>query len=148
VTKRVLAWVGWALLVSTALWPLLPLLTPHVSVLRGPARLLDGWFDFHCTRDPARTLRVGSVRLAVCARCSGIYWGLAIGALLRKPDVSGRPLLLWMVLAAALMLADVAFEQLGFHPSWPGARIATGLLLAYPCGLRAGAHLVGALHKP
>jgi len=54
-----------------------------------------------------------------------------------------------MVLAALLMLADVAAERAALHGSWPFARIATGMLLAYPCGLLLGARLRGApLHKP
>jgi uncharacterized membrane protein len=149
VTIRLVRWALWAVLVSAALWPLLPALTPRGSALGTPARLLQAWFELHCAREPSRSLFLGAIQLSVCARCSGIYWGLGLGALVRRPDVSQGPLRLWLALAALLMLADVAAERAGLHASWPFARVATGLLLAYPFGARVGARLLRApFHKP
>jgi len=152
VTSRLLRWAAWGAVVSTALWPLLPVLAAHVSWLRSPVYLLERWFALHCARDSERTPLLGAVRLGVCARCAGIYWGLGLGALVRRPMVSGWPVRFWMVLAALLMLADVVAERVALHGSWPEARIATGMLLAYPCGLLVGARLLASpratVHKP
>jgi uncharacterized membrane protein len=129
-TRRVLG----ALLASVALWPLLPVAAHYWPVALPLERALGGWFDLHCQRDPARTLSVLGVPLAVCARCSGIYFGLGIGALLRRPRLTPRSLRLWMLGAAALMVVDVALETRGVHGAWPAVRLLTGVLLAYPVG--------------
>jgi uncharacterized membrane protein len=86
---------------------------------------LSAWFSFHCERDPARMLAFG----AVCARCLGIYAGMALGAL----GVGQKLGALWLeralVFAVLAMLADVASEILGWRPAWAPLRIGTGVLL-------------------
>lgn len=136
--------LGLGLLVSTALWPLLSLAARHWPFVTPLERLLGMWFDAHCQRDPLRTPWLLGVPLAVCARCSGIYFGLGGGALLRWPRLVPRALRLWVALAAALMLADVALERAGVHGAWTAARLLTGVLLAYPVGAGLGNALVPA----
>jgi uncharacterized membrane protein len=129
-TRRLLG----ALLASVALWPLLPVASHYWPVALPLERALGLWFGLHCQRDPARTLSVLGVPLAVCARCSGLYFGLGIGALLRWPLLSPRALRFWVLGAAALMLIDVALETRGIHGAWAAGRLLTGVLLAYPIG--------------
>jgi uncharacterized membrane protein len=102
------------------------------------------WFGLHCERDPARTLIWGGVPLAVCARCSGIYFGLGLGAALRLPRLSPRALWGWVLTAAALMLLDVELERRSLHGTWPALRVLTGMLLAYPVGAGLGLLAQGA----
>lgn len=131
-------WLGVAALSSIALLPLLPVLAALLPAMAGVERLLGVWFDLHCERDPARTLTLGGVPLAVCARCSGIYFGLGLGAAMRRPRLSPPALRGWVLAGAALMVADVVLERAGLHGPWAPLRVLTGLLLAYPVGAGLG----------
>lgn len=127
-------WLGVVALAAIALLPLLPVLTASWPALAPVERAFNAWFALHCERDAARTLRLGGVPLAACARCSGVYFGLGLGALVRWPRLSPRALRGWVLGAAALMIADVALEHAGLRGAWAALRVLTGLLLAYPVG--------------
>jgi uncharacterized membrane protein len=131
-------------LTGFVLSPLLPLVTHFYPACAPLERAVLPWFELHCERDPARTLRLLGVPLAVCARCTGIYFGLGLGAWLRRPALSPRALRFWVGVGAALMLLDVALEDRGVHGSWPALRLLTGILLAYPIGAGLGAALTRA----
>ena len=141
-------WAGVAVLSALALLPLLPVLAALVPGLAPVARLFGAWFDLHCERDPARTLMLGGVPLAGCARCSGIYFGLGLGAAVRRPRLSPRALRGWVLAAAALMLLDVELERRGLHGAWAQLRVLTGLLLAYPVGAGLGLLVVQGAPTP
>jgi uncharacterized membrane protein len=143
--------LGAVLLGAFALSPLLPLLTRHWPEAAGVERVFALWFDVHCERDPARTSSLGGVPLAVCARCSGIYFGLGLGAIVRRPRLSPPALRYWVMVGAALMLLDVVLEEQGLHGPWPTLRLLSGLALAYPVGVGLGAALTrapAAVHSP
>ena len=127
-----------------ALSPLLPLLARVVPLTAPLGRVFDFWFDLHCERNAARTPSVWGVPLGVCMRCSGIYFGLGLGALLRRPKLSANQLRIWVGVGAALMLLDVTLEEQGLHGSWPTLRLLTGVLLSYPVGVGLGAALTRA----
>jgi uncharacterized membrane protein len=131
-------WLAWALAAAVGVLPLLPVLAALWPELEPLARSFEPWFGLHCHRDPARTLSVGAVPLAVCARCSGIYFGVSLGALVRRPRLSPRKLRWSVTVAALFMLLDVVLEQQAVHGPWTGLRLATGLLLAYPVGVGLG----------
>ena len=137
-------WLGVAALAALGLLPLVPVLVAVVPSLAPLGQVLGVWFDLHCERDPARTLLLSGVPLAVCARCSGIYFGLGLGAAVRRPKLSPRALRGWVLAAAAFMLLDVELERRGLHGAWTGLRVLTGLLLAYPVGAGLGLLLQGA----
>ena len=101
------------------------------------ARPLDAWFTFQCERAPLRMLSFG----AVCARCLGIYGGMALGALGVRLGLSGKRLELALGVAVLAMLADVASEGLGWRPAWAPLRVLTGIVL----GVTATAVVVSAL---
>jgi uncharacterized membrane protein len=136
--------LGVAVLASSALWPLLPLLTKYLPASAPLERAASLWFDLHCQRDPARTLSLFGVPLAVCARCSGIYFGLGAGALVRRPRLTPRGLRLWVLVSAAFMLLDVALEARGLHRPWALLRVLTGVLLSYPVGAGLAEAALGA----
>ena len=116
----------------------LPLLWLALHGAGAHPALLDGWFELQCGQDPSRRLAVPGLALPVCARCLGLYLGLATGALLARPDL-GRPALArWIWGAALVMLVDVASERVGSRGSWPALRVFTGLLLAHPLGVVFG----------
>jgi uncharacterized membrane protein len=131
-----------AALACLALLPLLPVLGRLLPPIAPLERAAYVWFDLHCHRDPARTLHLLGVPLAVCARCSGIYFGLGAGALLRRPHLTPRALRLWVAVAALLMIADVALETYAFHGPWWLLRLTTGTFLGYPVGVALGSRLL------
>ncbi len=120
-----------AAFISFALLPLLPAAASALPSLALLSRPFDAWFAFQCERDPARTL----AGFAVCVRCYGVYVGLALGALLRRPHLSPFQERVWLAVAALVMGLDVASEVLGMRPAWAPLRFATGLLLGYPVSL-------------
>jgi uncharacterized membrane protein len=136
--------LGVALLASVALLPFLPLFAKSWPALAPLERAANVWFDFHCERDEARTLSLLGVPLAVCARCSGIYFGLGVGAVVRRPRLGPQALRYWVGLGAALMLLDVTLETHGLHAAWAALRVFTGVLLAYPVGAGLGAMIARA----
>jgi uncharacterized membrane protein len=129
-TERLRERLGFAvrgLLVFGGIAPFLPAWTEGVPGLAALGRALDAWFSFQCHREDARAL----VASSVCARCLGIYVGLALGALVGRPRLRPAWHIAWLVLAAAALLADVFTEALGWRPPSALLRFMTGLGLAY-----------------
>ncbi|MEO8901999.1 MAG: DUF2085 domain-containing protein [Polyangiaceae bacterium] len=120
------------LLIAVAALPLIPRLLSRAPALAPFSDLLLRWFSFQCQRDPARSLRVFGQWLPVCARCSGIYWGVGLGALLLRPRLKPRGLRLWVASASLLMLLDVLSEGFALRPAWAPLRVLSGALLSYP----------------
>ena len=126
------------LLVFGGIAPFLPAWTEGIPGLSALGRALDAWFSFQCHREEARAL----VASSVCARCLGIYMGLALGALVGLPRLRPAWHITWLLVAAAALVADVLTEALGWRPPSALLRIMTGLALAYP----AGVSIVAAFH--
>jgi uncharacterized membrane protein len=86
-----------------------------------------------CHHDPARTLTVGGRLLPVCARCTGLYAGLALGpALGLLLPWQGRALARVAVFATtpALVALGAAFaEALGLLSTSNVPRLLLGLML-------------------
>jgi uncharacterized membrane protein len=118
-------------LVALGLFPwALPLLRAFLPL--GPlGTALDASFVTMCHRLPARTLVLAGVAMPVCSRCAGVFGGVALGALLARPQLSPRAWRAAITLAAAGMLIDVATQDLGLHPVWHPTRLATGLTFGY-----------------
>ena len=125
------------LLVFGGVAPFVPAWTEGIPGLAAVGRALDAWFSFQCHREEVRTFLTS----AVCARCLGIYVGLALGALIVRPRLAPKPHLLWMGVAAGVLVADVLSEAFGLRPPFAPLRFATGFALAYP----AAASIVRAL---
>ena len=123
------------ILVMVALAPFVVPLTKGVPGLEYIGWGLDQWYGFQCHRDPDRSLHLFGRVLPVCMRCLGIYLGLGMGALVMRPRLTVVALRVWVVAAAALMLADVATIWLGLQPGWSASRLVTGLALSYPVGI-------------
>ena len=86
-----------------------------------------------CHQIPARSFYFEGHPLAVCARCSGLYIGFAVGALLyplvRSLRRSDAPARAWLIAAALPTATDFA---LGFSGIWANthlSRSVTGALL-------------------
>jgi uncharacterized membrane protein len=92
---------------------------------------LDAAFVTMCHRLPERTLVLAGVAMPLCSRCSGIFAGVAGGALAVWPQLSARAWRWVITAAAAAMVLDVATQDLGLHPVWHPTRLASGFAFGY-----------------
>ena len=90
-------------------------------------------FSYLCHQIPERSFFIAGYKLAVCARCTGLYAGFAIAVLLYPAVRSLRstyaPQRKWLFIAAAPMAIDFG---LGFFGIWDNthlSRFSTGTLL-------------------
>jgi uncharacterized membrane protein len=115
---------------SAAVFPPVWIHFGHGSDL--PAR--GGYFFFSgvCHQIPERSFHFWGEPLAVCSRCSGVYAGFLIGALLLpvvRRGLKGEFPPAW-ILGAALLpaMADFGLAHLGVYDSGNVLRAATGLI--------------------
>ncbi len=96
------------------------------------ALLIRSFFSRLCHQDPSRSFLLEGSPVAVCVRCLGIYWGIAVGGVLRLGKVP-------RLLGIAMLLngVDVGTGMLHWHGNLPLVRFLLGLLL----GMGAGAVL-------
>jgi len=83
-------------------------------------------FALVCHQHAERSFAFFGGSVAVCARCLGIYLGVAAGLLLRVPRVIA---VRWLTAAAAVNLLDWAAESAILHGNWMLERFALGLTL-------------------
>jgi uncharacterized membrane protein len=112
---------------------LAPLAAPLLAASHPLAALLiRNFFSRLCHQDPGRSFFLDGSAVAVCVRCLGLYWGAAVGMVvrLRRPR--------WL-LAGALVLnfADVVSGAMHWHGNLPFFRFIFGWML----GLGVGAVL-------
>lgn len=93
---------------------------------------LQRGFALVCHQRPDRSFVMFGGRVAVCARCLGIYLGAAVGLLLRVPrQIAWRCL----IAAVAINLGDWLAEIVGLHGNWMVARLMMGIALGAAGGL-------------
>jgi uncharacterized membrane protein len=105
----------------------------HAHGYNSSAFVLYEMFGRVCHQIPERAFQIEGHPLAVCARCTGIYFGFAVGVLvfplvwsLGRADTPARK---WLLLAAVPTLLDFAlgFFRLLENTHW--SRSLTGALL-------------------
>ena len=110
---------------------LAPLAAPLLAANHPLAALLiRDFFSRLCHQDPSRSFVVDGSAVAVCVRCLGIYWGTALGMLVRLRRAR------WVLTAAVLVnLADVATGVTDWHGNLPIFRFCFGLMLGLGVGM-------------
>ena len=92
-----------------------------------------GPFGTLCHQLPERSFFIAGHKLAVCARCSGIYAGFALVSLfypLARPlRATINPPVKWLFLAAVPMAIDFSLTFFGYWENTHTTRLITGLLL-------------------
>ncbi len=98
------------------------------------AQAIYSAFSFVCHQIPERSFHLAGHKFGVCSRCTGLYSGFAIAALiyplvrsLRRTDT---PRLIWLFLAATPLAIDFS---LGYFNIWHNnhfSRFMTGALLS------------------
>ena len=90
-------------------------------------------FSSACHQIPERSFYVAGHPLAVCARCTGLYAGLAAGVLLfplvRPLRSAETPARLWLLIAAAPTVLDFSLGFFGIWQNTHYSRFVTGALL-------------------
>lgn len=104
-----------------------------------------------CHQLPERSFVLGGQQLPVCARCSGLYLGVALGFLMgfavrrlsAMRPVNARRLLPWLAIVAAPTAVSWASGVLGV---WDGTNVIRAAL-ALPLGLAVGAVAAAVVSK-
>src|ERR1700730_5069297 len=87
------------------------------------ALLIRNFFSRLCHQDPSRSFVVGGAPVAVCVRCLGIYWGVAMGMVVRLRWAR------WLLIAAVVLnLVDVVSGVMRWHGNLPVFRFFLGLM--------------------
>ncbi len=92
--------------------------------------ILYAFFSPLCHQLGARSFHLFGWPLAVCGRCSAIYFGFLSGTIAypfaRRILRGARPGRTFLVVALAPMILDVMFEAAGLHESSNALRAVTG----------------------
>ena len=131
------AWVVWALVVAFTFGLVGLIFMAPVAEATGHTALASAiysTFSFVCHQIPERSFHLAGHKFGVCSRCTGLYSGLALAALiyplvrpLKRPDT---PRLFWLFLAAMPLAVDFS---LGYFNIWHNnhlSRFVTGALLS------------------
>jgi uncharacterized membrane protein len=142
----VLPWIAPLVVLLAAAWLALLVAAPLLPAV--PAALTYAFGSLICHQIPERSFYLGASQLPVCARCLGIYAGVAAacGAGLVSPAVGRQarstPRIRTVLLAGvAPTLVTVAAEWAGMWPTSKVVRALAGALL----GIAVGAVVIGAL---
>ena len=91
-------------------------------------------FSFVCHQIPERSFHLAGHQFGVCSRCTGLYAGFAVAALVyplaRSLQRTDTPSRLWLILATLPLLIDFG---LGYFSIWENthlSRFLTGALLS------------------
>jgi uncharacterized membrane protein len=119
-----------ALFVGGALPWLLPLGRRYLPL--GTAGIaLDLVFVPMCHRLPERTLALAGVPMPLCSRCSGIFAGVALGAVFMRPRLALSSWRWIIAVTGVVMALEVVAQDAGLHPIWHPTRVLSGLLFGY-----------------
>ena len=97
-------------------------LTSHIPILTTAAAWFYESARLVCHQRPERSFHLSGVQLPVCARCAGLYWSAAAGAiaawLARPKGASTRGFRIGLAVAALPTAITVVAEFFGLaHPS-------------------------------
>ena len=137
----------YAVIIGVLLWCTALLVLPLAASARiSTAGIGYGFFSHICHQEDSRSLHIAGYPLAVCARCSAIYFGFFFGVLL-YPFLSGKvsfpPRWMWII-AVAPMMFDVGADVIGLHVSSIPTRLASGSVFGVSAALILTPLLVGA----
>jgi uncharacterized membrane protein len=138
-TQR-LAMLVWAACALVAVSILVLIVGAPLAAARGysgAAVVLYQAFSVLCHQFPDRSYFIAAHKLAVCARCTGLYAGFALTLLLypliRPLRTIDWPRREWLLVAALPMAIDVGLTFLGVWENTHTSRLLTGLLLGGAC---------------
>lgn len=90
-------------------------------------------FSYVCHQIPERSFHLGGHKFGVCSRCTGLYSGFALAALVypltRSLKRTDTPRIVWLILAAAPLAIDFSLTYFGIWSNTHLSRFSTGALL-------------------
>ncbi|MGB9180750.1 MAG: DUF2085 domain-containing protein [Pyrinomonadaceae bacterium] len=132
--------IVWCVVVSCALVLVSLIVGAPLALASGhyaAARTIYEGFGYVCHQIPERSFQIAGHTFAVCARCTGLYFGFAAGALslplvrsLKRTDTPSR---VWLFVAAAPTVVDFALSYFGIWANTHLSRSVTGALLGAVC---------------
>lgn len=139
-TRRA-ALLAWLLLMTCALLLVLLLLAAPWSVAHGYeafGRTIYGGFGYVCHQIPSRSFYLAGHPFAVCARCTGIYTGFALGVALypllsRLRRTTETPSRKWLLVGLAPLAIDFALGFFGILENTHFSRLLTGAFFGAVC---------------
>ena len=127
------------ILISTLIWCLMIVLAPLFAQMGGVYGNISGfvyWFYSPvCHQDDARSFFIFGNKLAVCSRCSSLYFSFLLGTVIypfvkKVSDVS-LPSVWFLLGAAALMFGDAMLDIFGILKNTHLTRSITGVVLGF-----------------
>jgi uncharacterized membrane protein len=128
--------IVWSLVLFGSMLFVLAILAAPIATANGnSSTAFTIYRAFHtlCHQQPERSFFIAGHPFAVCARCTGIYFGFALAALaypllgsLRRTDTPART---WLFLAALPLGVDVGINFFGIWQNTHTSRLLTGALL-------------------
>lgn len=90
-------------------------------------------FSYVCHQIPERSFHLAGYKFGVCSRCTGLYAGFALAALVyplaRSLNRTDTPRLIWLILAAFSIVIDFSLTYFGIWQNTYASRFVTGALL-------------------
>ncbi len=140
--ERGKALVVWSVVASACLFVLALIFLAPMAVARNHTFLafsIYQGFHYVCHQIPARSFYFEGHPLAVCARCTGIYAGVAAGVivypLVRRVCRIETPRRLWLLLALVPMVIDFSLTFLSLWQNTHLSRFITGALFGATASL-------------
>ncbi len=126
----------WTITTLLALFLVGTIVGAPISEWRGHSEIaatIYSTFGHFCHQLPERSFFIAGRKFAVCARCTGIYAGVALALLLyplfrplRAVDTPDRK---WLFVAAIPLAIDFSLTFLGIWQNTHSSRVLTGALL-------------------
>jgi uncharacterized membrane protein len=145
--------VAWAIITVAALLPVALIAAAPILESRGHTFLslvIYKAFSHLCHQMPERSFFFHNHPLAVCARCSGLYAGFAIGSLtfpvfrsIYRPVTPNR---VWLLLALVPTAVDFGLNLTGIVTNTHMSRVLTGALLGAVAALYVVPGFVDVFH--
>jgi uncharacterized membrane protein len=130
------AWIAWAIVTAAALALVGLIVSAPLLQSSHPAFAASIYktFSFVCHQIPERSFHLAGHQFGVCSRCTGLYVGFAVAALIyplaRSLQRTDTPSRRWLMLATLPLVIDFA---LGYFSIWENthlSRFLTGALLS------------------
>jgi len=125
------------ILILAGLWCLAIIAAPILSHLhyKASSGLIYYFFSDLCHQMPQRSISIFNKQLAVCSRCTGLYFGFLAGLIsypvfnpLRKAEVPHK---LFLVISGIPISLDIALQLMGIWHNTEISRFITGFILGH-----------------
>jgi len=131
------AWIIWALVSVLALSTISAVVAAPLAMANGHSSFAGSIykaFHFVCHQRPERSFHLAGYQFAVCARCTGLYSGLAFATLfyplVRSLKSTETPSPIWLFLSALPLAIDFGLGYFGVWENTFPSRFVTGALLS------------------